>query len=86
MICCLVAALIPNYSHNKSDDFERISIRLGLPFSPWLDFTSEHGQVEGGTRQASNAGIEFISVSFLLLVLAGAAEWAERKLRPKMVG
>jgi hypothetical protein len=83
MICCIVLALIPYYSHDETADFKRWSFRLGLPFSPWIDFTIADAKTDGGTRHSSNAGIEFISVSFLLVIVGFAADWAERKLRSK---
>jgi hypothetical protein len=83
MICSLIAALIPNYSSKKTVGLERTSFQLGVPFSPWLEFTRENLTDETGTRYTTNSGIEFLSVSFLLLVIAGVADWAGRKLRPK---
>ena len=48
-ICCLVAAMLPGYSHEHGAEYDRLSFSLGLPFSPWLAFTMEDGKTNHGT-------------------------------------
>jgi hypothetical protein len=82
----LVIILIPGYSFNETVDTATRSFWLGLPFSPWLQYTDEQAKTEAGTKHSTKMGIEFLSLSFLVGVIACAAEWGEKKLRPKVAG
>jgi hypothetical protein len=79
----LVVILIPGYSLDKIGDMTKRSFSLGLPFSPWLQFKEEHTQAEAGAKHTTHMGVEFLSISFLIGVIACAANWGAKKLRPK---
>ncbi len=82
----LIVVLIPGYSSDGAGETTTRSIWLGLPFSPWLQFTEEHTKTETATNHSTRMGAEFLSVSFILGVIACAADWGERKLRQKRGG
>ena len=79
----LVIILIPAWSVDKIGDMTKRSFSLGLPFSPWLQYKEEHTQAETGATHTTHMGVEFLSASFLIGVLACAANWGANKLRPK---
>ena len=82
----IVIILIPGYSLDKIGDMTKRSYSLGLPFSPWLQFKEEHTQSETGAKHTTHMGVEFFSISFLIGVIACAANWGAKKLRPQSPG
>ena len=82
----LIILLIPGYSSDGTGEQTKRSMWLGLPFSPWLQYTEEHTKTDTTTNYSTHMGIEFLSVSFLIGAIACAAEWGEKKLRPKRGG
>src|SRR5262245_48690724 len=82
----LVIILIPGYSQEKIGDMTKRSFSLGLPFSPWLQFKEEHTQSETGAKHSTHIGVEFLSTSFFIGVIACAANWGAKKLRPHSPG
>ena len=84
-IACLFAFILPGYTDDCAPDSQMTRMRLGLPFSPWLQWQREKRTERGpetvpgadflSTSINSKWGIDVLSWSVLALV-AGAAFFA----------
>ena len=49
-IVCLILFLIPGYANDVKPERSLMSIKLGLPFSPWAHLEKERVKIENGEK------------------------------------
>lgn len=91
-IGCLVIACWHRYSSMKQNGMHSTRFSLGLPSSPWIRFVREATEEQSGAGSLTSSfnqrtGVEFISWSMLLLVVAqvlfSGSSWLRKRGLPR---
>ena len=82
-LVCLVLFLLPGYAYDVRPERSIMSIKLGVPSSPWAHLELEHEKTASGEKNSTTWGVQILSWSLLVAVVGILANWVAKLLREK---
>jgi hypothetical protein len=82
-LVCLILFLLPGYAYDVRPERSVMSVKLGLPFSPWVHLEKEHTKTADGEKNSMGWRMHFLSWSSLVAAIGLFANWGAKRLREK---
>lgn len=82
-IICMVVCILPTWSQSDSANGRESTLKVGLPFSPWLtqDASTTENTSNGAGSYHSEMGLQPISWSTGLFFVLFVIDWQRRRVR-----